>query len=135
VDDYFREVPAVRAGRTTQAETDGLVHMGPEDDRYARGSASLFVPERMSERRSLPLVIALHGGYGHGRDYIWTWMRQARSRGFYLLAPTSTGSTWNIEDPWADMVQILSRVEKIAGEYPADLSRMLLTGLSDGGTF
>ena len=38
--------------------------------------------------------MALHGGSGNGRGFLWSWLRDARSRGAILVAPTATGHTW-----------------------------------------
>ena len=47
--------------------------------------------------RAWPLVMALHGGSGHGRAFLWSWLRDARSRGAILVAPTATGRTWALQ--------------------------------------
>ena len=71
----------------------GLFHGGPAAEPYARGAASFYIPEDRDRSEPLPLVIALHGGFGHGRDYLWTWLREARSRRFALACPTSRNIT------------------------------------------
>jgi phospholipase/carboxylesterase len=105
-----------------------------EGDR-ARGGFSLYVPEAWDGARALPLVVALHGGFGHGADFLWTWLREARGRGFLLLAPTSRGSTWSLDAPERDGAALRSMVELVASRWRVDRERVLLTGLSDGGTF
>lgn len=114
-------------------EGDALVHLGQPGDIYARGRPTLYVPPSGTGPR--PLVVALHGGYGHGRDYIWTWMRQARSRGFFLLAPTSLGNTWSIMDPAVDLLPLRDLMARLGREHPLDRGRALLSGFSDGATF
>jgi len=57
------------------------------------------VPEYYTAERAWPLVMALHGGSGNGRGFLWSWLRDARSYGAILVAPTATGdaspkSTW-----------------------------------------
>jgi len=42
----------------------GVLHA--EHERGARGGFSLYVPEQWDGRAALPLVVALHGGHGHG---------------------------------------------------------------------
>jgi phospholipase/carboxylesterase len=80
-------------------------------------------------------VVALHGGYGHGRNFLWTWLREARSRGFLLLAPTSRASTWAFDAPAAETAALASMLDFVRERWNVDATRVLLTGLSDGATF
>jgi phospholipase/carboxylesterase len=68
-------------------ERVGLHVAGDAAEPDARGGFSLYVPEWVDSVTPRPLVVALHGGSGHGRDFLWTWLREARGRGFLLLAP------------------------------------------------
>ncbi len=100
-----------------------------------RGGFSLYVPEWCDGVTPWPLVVALHGGSGHGRDFLWSWLREARGRGFLLLSPTSLGPTWSLDAPALDASRLASMVEFVAARWPVDRARILLTGLSDGATF
>jgi phospholipase/carboxylesterase len=140
VNRYFLE-PAVRDRASEfitnpgSAPPQGLFHGGLDKDPYARGSVSFYIPESRDRSEPLPLVVALHGGFGHGRDFIWTWLREARSRRFALACPTSFNITWTITGPDAD-AQILHKVLAYAADrWNIDCSRILLTGLSDGATY
>jgi phospholipase/carboxylesterase len=113
----------------------GILHYGLEEDPYARGGYSLFVPEGYSSSRPAPVITALHGGFSHGKDFIWTWMREARSRGYILVAPTSSGSTWSISEPETDIELLNTIIGSIREKWNIDTERILVTGLSDGGTF
>jgi phospholipase/carboxylesterase len=74
----------------------GVLHA--RNDRGTRGGLSLYVPETWeASGPPAPLVVALHGGSGHGRDYLWAWLREARTRGVLLLSPTrwiAPGPSW-----------------------------------------
>jgi phospholipase/carboxylesterase len=105
---------------------------GPGPD--GRGGFSLYVPERPAGSPR-PLVVALHGGFGHGRDFLWTWLREARGRGCLVLAPTSRGSTWAIDSPAAEAAALAAMVAFVRERWSVDPERILLTGLSDGATF
>ncbi len=118
-----------------QAGPVGLQHVGADEHPYARGAFSLFVPESYKDSDPRPLVMALHGGFGHGRDFIWTWLREARSRRFLLVAPTSRGSTWSITGPDVDDEFLKDVLRKITDRWNVDRKRILLTGLSDGATY
>jgi phospholipase/carboxylesterase len=113
----------------------GLSHIGMEENPYARSSFSLYVPESYDGSQSWPLVVALHGGFGHGRDFLWTWFREARSRKFLLLAPSSRGTTWSILGEDVDHHTITKMLEYVMTRWSFDPKRTLLTGLSDGATY
>jgi len=101
----------------------------------ARGGFSLYVPESYDGARAWPLVVALHGGSGHGADFLWTWLREARSRQFLLLAPTARGATWSFNGPDLDAGALRSMVAFVCESWKVDPNRVLLTGLSDGATY
>ena len=113
----------------------GVLHA--RNDHGSRGGLSLYVPETWeADGPPAPLIVALHGGSGHGRDYLWAWLREARTRGVLLLSPTALDRTWSImggED--VDAPRLQTAVEDIAARYHVDRSRVLLTGMSDGATY
>ena len=115
------------------ANTVGVMHVGGPAG--TRGAFSLYVPETYDGARAHPLVVALHGGSGNGGAFLWSWLREARSRGAILLAPTAIGSTWSLMDPDVDGSSIDAMVDQVASGWSIDPRRMLLTGMSDGGTF
>jgi phospholipase/carboxylesterase len=114
-------------------EKVGVMHAGGPPG--TRGGFSLYVPEAYDEGRACPLVVALHGGSGNGGAFLWSWVREARTRGFIVLAPTAIGSTWSLMDPDTDGPSIDAMVEHVAAQWNIDASHQLLTGMSDGGTF
>ncbi|QQS15145.1 MAG: phospholipase [Rhodospirillales bacterium] len=111
----------------------GVVHLGGPAG--ARGVFSLYVPEYYDAARAWPLVVAMHGGSGNGGAFLWSWVREARSRGLVVLAPTAIGSTWSLMEPEVDGPNIDRMVDHVAGHWNIDSKRALLTGMSDGGTF
>tara|TARA_R110000824_G_scaffold118960_14_gene272217 strand:- start:354745 stop:355866 length:1122 start_codon:yes stop_codon:yes gene_type:complete len=125
---------AERLAAADMARPDaGVHHMGNE--KQMRGGFSLYVPETYDATRATPLIIAMHGGSGHGRDFLWSWVASARTRGAILIAPTSTGPTWDFTAPERDNSNILRMIDYVGEQWNIDRSRMLLTGMSDGGTF
>ena len=100
----------------------GLHRGGPDEGELPRGAFSLYVPERCDGKTPLPLVVALHGGFGHGHDFVWTWLREARSRPFLLLAPSSRGATWSLDAPPIDLRELHSLVESVCASWPVDRS-------------
>ena len=114
-----------------QAHT-GMMHRPASDE---HGEYSLYVPENYDPSRRWPLIIALHGGHGRGDDYLLTWLRPAKSKGYVVLSPKSLGDTWSLQKPGVDIRSILAMVEGLLDEYAIDTGRLFVTGLSDGGTF
>jgi phospholipase/carboxylesterase len=118
------------------AQTDlptGVMHAANETSE--RGGFSLYVPEDYDPAHAYPLVTALHGGSGHGRLFLWSWLREARGRGVILVAPTAMGDTWSLMEPQVDSDNLVRVLEGIAQRWNIDRSHLLLTGMSDGGTF
>lgn len=115
------------------ANNTGIHH--DRNERDERGGFSLYVPENYTPDRAWPLVVALHGGSGHGRDFLWSWLRNARSYGAILVAPTATGPTWALMGQDSDTPNIARIVRDVRGRFNVAPDRMLLTGMSDGGTF
>ena len=124
------EVQARFLGASARDNT-GVMQFGEKE----RGGFWLYVPENYLPDRAWPLVMALHGGSGTGRLFLWSWLRDARSRGAILAAPTSVGSTWALMGPDVDTPNLTRILELIRSRWNVDASRALLTGMSDGGTF
>jgi phospholipase/carboxylesterase len=111
----------------------GIVRFGEDPD--ARETVWAYVPETHETGTPHPLVICLHGGSGRGRAFLWSWVREARSRGVVVVAPTSLGPTWAIQGEDVDSPHLASVLDLVRQNWTIDPKRMLLTGMSDGGTF
>lgn len=109
----------------------GLFRSGEAE---ARGGFDLYVPESYDGSEAWPLLVALHGGSGNGADFLFSWLREARSRRCLLLAPTSQGSTWSFGAPDVDGESLRRMTEWVSTRWRVDPERILLTGLSDGAT-
>ena len=139
VDPDLREDAGLAARLATPANDDtGIFH--DHNEPGSRGGFSLYVPEYYTPDRPWPLVMALHGGSGNGRGFLWSWLRDARSRGAILVAPTATGnssskSTWALMGDDTDTPNLMRILERVRSRWKVDPKRMLLTGMSDGGTF
>ena len=121
------------AGADHSRSDVGVLQVGGE--RAERGGFSLYVPEYYDPARAWPVIMALHGGSGNGADFLWAWLREARSRGAILIGPTALGKTWSLMGPDRDSPNLGVIVERVAERWNVDRDRMLLTGMSDGGTF
>jgi phospholipase/carboxylesterase len=114
-------------------ENTGVVH--DHNEPGSRGGFSLYVPEYYTPDRAWPLVMALHGGSGNGRSFLWSWLRDARSLGAILVAPTATGTTWALMGEDTDTANLARILGLVRGRWNIDATKLLLTGMSDGGTF
>jgi phospholipase/carboxylesterase len=115
------------------SENTGVMHGGGEPG--ARGGFSMYVPEYYTPERRWPLVMAMHGGSGNGRAFLWSWLRDARSFGAIVIAPTASGGTWALMEEDRDTPNLLRILDHVRARWNIDAGRMLLTGMSDGGTF
>lgn len=113
----------------------GVMHANNKSQE--RGGFSMYVPEYYDEKvdERVPLIVCLHGGSGHGRSFLWTWLRTARSRNCIVISPTSEDGTWSLMGPDEDSARLDAIVEYAVEQWNVDEDRVLLTGMSDGGTF
>jgi phospholipase/carboxylesterase len=116
----------------------GIIH--DHNEPGSRGGFSLYVPEYYTPDSAWPLVMALHGGSGNGRGFLWSWLRDARSFGAILVAPTATGNTptkttWALMGEDTDTPNLARILASVRQRWNVDPARLLLTGMSDGGTF
>jgi phospholipase/carboxylesterase len=116
-----------------ESEEAGVFHFDHENG--ARGGFSVFVPEYYEPDRAWPLVMALHGGSGNGRAFLWSWVAAARSAGAILVSPTAVGETWALMGDDRDTPNLARILDVVGGRWRIDPDHRLLTGMSDGGTF
>jgi phospholipase/carboxylesterase len=114
-------------------ENTGIMH--DHNEPGGRGGYSLYVPEYYTPERAWPLVMALHGGSSNGRSFLWSWLRDARSHGAILVAPTAAGSTWALMGEDTDTANLSRILASAQSRWNIDPTKLLLTGMSDGGTF
>ena len=128
------EVGVMHASRDEWRQMGGEA-LSSDSGGHERGAFSLYVPEYYDEARPHPLIVALHGGSGNGRGFLWTWLVEARTRGAILLSPSSVDRTWSLMGTDLDSANLAAMVERVSGRWHIDPDRLLLTGMSDGGTF
>jgi phospholipase/carboxylesterase len=134
VDPALRDDADLEARLAAPAKDDtGIIHDHNEPGN--RGGFSLYVPEFYTPDRAWPLVMALHGGSGNGRGFLWSWLRDARSFGAILVAPTATGATWALMGEDTDTANLARILDLVRARWNVDPTKLLLTGMSDGGTF
>ena len=134
---FFLETPlrtsaSVPEHFLSEASHCPIIHIENAYDQ--RGGASVYIPHWVDPNALTPVVIALHGGAGHGRDMLWSWLREARSRGFVLIAPTSSQDTWQLNQPEQELPALLALLQFVKDQIQIDPTKILLSGLSDGAT-
>jgi phospholipase/carboxylesterase len=122
----------IEAARQPEPDT-GVYHF--DNETGSRGGFSVYVPEYLTRDTPAPVVFALHGGSGHGRIFLWSWLREARSRGVILVAPTASGDTWSLMEPGVDGAHLSCILDYVREHWSIDPKKLLLSGMSDGGTF
>ncbi|HIG42932.1 MAG: dienelactone hydrolase family protein [bacterium] len=143
VNKYFVETEARGNMALLQQLADGANNaeqgkagvLNAQNEREQRGGFSLYIPENLDAEQPAPLVIVMHGGSGHGADFLWSWVREARTRGFILMSPTSQQATWSLMGEEHDLKPLLSMLDFVTEGWSVDHSHILLTGMSDGGTY
>src|SRR5579859_7962202 len=128
---YFLDPPSradaallARLDEAEGREGTGVFHV--DHDNGARGGFSVYVPEYYRPDKAWPLVMALHGGSGNGRSFLWSWLAAARSVGAILVAPTAVGETWALMGDNPDTPN-LARILRLVGDrWRLDGKRLLL---------
>jgi phospholipase/carboxylesterase len=124
----------IRLGTADASREDvGVMHANNEKE--MRGGFSIYVPEYYDPEKSYPVIVAMHGGSGHGKSFLWSWLREARGRGAILISPTSIRDTWSLAGPDQDTENLKRILGFVSEEWNIDDKHVLLTGMSDGGTF
>src|SRR5207248_40726 len=119
----LREDAGITARLAQRAnENTGIVHVHNEPG--SRGGFSVYVPEYYTADREWPLVMALHGGSGNGRNFLWSWLRDARSLGAILVAPTATGNTWALMGEDADTPNLARILDSVRRRWNIDESKL-----------
>lgn len=121
------------AAETAPGRGGVLTRPGPNGD--ARGGFACYLPEYLDPMTPAPVVLALHGGRGNGPDYLWSWLPAARAHGAVLIAPTALGETWAIMGEDVDSPNLNAILDAVDDLQALDRSQILMTGMSDGGTF
>ncbi|MBI2167687.1 MAG: prolyl oligopeptidase family serine peptidase [Candidatus Omnitrophica bacterium] len=84
----------------------------------------LLVLKPVKARERFPLLVALHGRNGNGRDYLEVWRKEAEKRRFMVLAP-------NRDQPYSNEV-FYGLVKEALKHYSAEKKKMYLAGVSAG---
>lgn len=102
----------------------------------------LYLPKDYSRRGSLPLVLALHGGFGSGEKFSKNTNMNALAaqEGFAVVYPDAIDNHWNdgrgtVSNEVDDVGFIKALIEQLIKLRNIDKSRIYAVGLSNGGLF
>jgi len=149
-------------GNNSQPYPDRLEeHTGEVLEGAGEDTWYTYVPASYDGSRPVPLVISMHGGYmtGWGQAVYTAWTLLAEREGFIVLFPNAhLRRFWTIDIP-ADAIDaatavqangiylnrppadaaenvdnrlVLALIERLAGEYAIDRSRIFMQGMSMG---
>jgi len=106
----------------------------------------LYLPTNFDKSKPTPLVLALHGGGGTGKNFenvtsAGTLTTAAESRGVILIMPDGKDKHWNDgrpeifgNDPMYDDAGFISTlIDDMIQNYGVDANRVYATGISNGG--
>lgn len=123
-----------RPGPVTRPAPIGLQPLKPGTQR----DGYYYVPSRYDPAHPAPLVLLLHGAGGHAHHGLDILRHLADDYGLILVAPASTGQTWDliIESAYgADVNLIDQSLEQIFDRYAIDASHLAIGGFSDGASY
>jgi phospholipase/carboxylesterase len=123
-----------RPTEVTEAAPTGLqpLRWGSKRDSY------LYVPPRYNVHEPLPLALMLHGSGGHAHHGIELLRHLADDAGLILVAPASTGHTWDIiiDQAYGPDVALVDQCLAYACDhYAVDPAYVAIGGFSDGASY
>jgi predicted esterase len=123
-----------RPTEVTESAPTGLLPLrwGSKRDSY------LYVPPTYDPRRPMPLALMLHGSGGHARHGIDLLRHLADDDGIILVAPASTGHTWDviIDQAYGPDVALVDQCLAYACDhYNVDPAHLAIGGFSDGASY
>lgn len=97
----------------------------------------LHVPPGLDADRAAPLLVALHGAGGSAASGLGFLQSAADERGLLLLAPASSGPTWDaIRSGYGPDVDLIDRaLTAVFSKVRVDTERIAVAGFSDGASY
>ena len=102
----------------------------------------LYTPPDLTTAATVPLVVVLHGGFGHGAgaERLYHWDAAARKHGFVVVYPDGIGRSWNAgiccgsaaRRNVDDVGFLAALVQRLEDQNRVDPHRVYVTGMSNG---
>jgi len=98
--------------------------------------ALLFVPPSAAQKKTVPLMVMLHGAGGGAEEMRFTFT-EAERIGAVVLAPESRAETWDVIMGafGPDVAFINAALEETFDAVPVDSGRVAIGGFSDGASY
>jgi len=96
-----------------------------------QGHVYLYLPPQAGSEEPLPVILFLHGSLGNFKGYLWVWKQFADQHGFAIVAPSFGAGNWYLPGGMEAVEAAWNFCEQ---DSRLDTSRMILAGLSNGGT-
>lgn len=116
----------------TAASGHHTLNLGSRRDSY------FYIPKQYTPGRPAPFVLLLHGAGGHAQHGLELLQQLADTHGMILLAPASTGHTWDviIDRAYGTDVALLDQaLDHVFHHYAVDPSHLAIGGFSDGASY
>lgn len=122
-----------RPGQPSEPQPTGLQVLQLEGAR----DALLYVPPAYRHERPAPFALMLHGAGGDAHSGMGLLQPLADTRGLILLAPASSGRTWDVivRDYGIDVALIDQTMGWVFEHYAVDPARLAVGGFSDGASY
>jgi predicted esterase len=107
-------------------------------DLDGRRDSWLYVSQRYDPAQPAPLVLLLHGYGGHAAQGLLLLAHLADIYGLILLAPASTGPTWDViytHSYGPDAALLDQALDDVFKRYSVDAGRTAIGGFSDGASY
>ena len=97
----------------------------------------LYIPESAAKHEKAPLIVSLHGATRNADRGIDLLRTLADEHGFLLLAPASTGRTWDVlEGGFGPDIEFINQsLAKTFELRKIDPARIAMAGFSDGASY
>lgn len=132
--DDLQSLSARPTDAVSTAAPSGLhpLTLGNKRDSY------LYVPEQYDPARPAPLALMLHGAGGHAHHGLALLKHLADDKGLILVAPASTGQTWDViihRSYGTDTVLVDETLQHVFANYAVDEQHVAIGGFSDGASY
>ena len=98
----------------------------------------VYVPPSYTPDVPMPLVLLLHGAGGHAHDGMRIFLHLADQEGLILVAPASSGTTWDIISKrtyGADVELVDAALAHVFANFAINPDRLAVGGFSDGASY